>query len=125
FDEAKLDVRVERDLRVELKPTKPSVGPGDEVELEVTTVDQLGRAVSAELSVALVDQSLLRLYGDRLPAIGPFFYDQTRAGAFATQATNTFRYEPATTGVSEAVVEDAERTLAQAGNRGDKGRVLE
>ena len=79
---------------------KPAVGPGDPVELEVTTVDQLGRPVPAELSIAMVDQSLLRLFNDSLPAIGPFFYDQTRTGAFATEATNTFRYAPATTAVA-------------------------
>ena len=44
-------------------------------------------------SLALVDRSLLRLFGDQLPPIGPFFYDQTRTGAFATEATNTFRYD--------------------------------
>ena len=49
FDEARLDIRVERDLRVTVKPAKPTVGPGEPVELEVTTVDQLGRPVSAEL----------------------------------------------------------------------------
>ena len=57
----------------------------------------------------MVDQSLLRLYSDNLPAIGPFFYNQTRTGAFSTEATNTFRYEPGTVPVSEAVVEEAER----------------
>ena len=93
-DQAKLDVQVERDLRVTVAPAKPIVGPGEPVELEVTTVDQLGRPVSAELSIAMVDQSLLRLFNDPLPAIGPFFYNQTRTGAFATEATNTFRYAP-------------------------------
>ena len=69
-----------------------SSGPGGEVEVEVTTADQLGRPVAAEVSLALVDRSLLRLFDDRLPPIGPFFYDQTRTGAFATESTNTFRY---------------------------------
>ena len=94
FDQARLDIQVERDLRVTVTPAKPVVGPGEPVELDVTTVDQLGRPVAAELSIAMVDQSLLRLFSDRLPAIGPFFYDQTRTGAFSTEATNTFRYEP-------------------------------
>ena len=108
-DQARLDIQVERDLRVTVAPAKPIVGPGEPVELEVTTVDQLGRPVSAELSIAMVDQSLLRLFGDTLPAIGPFFYNQTRTGAFATETTNTFRYAPATVPVSQAVVDEAER----------------
>ncbi len=119
-DQARLDIQVERDLRVTVAPTKPIVGPGEAVELEVTTVDQLGRPVAAELSIAMVDQSLLRLFHDRLPAIGPFFYNQTRTGAFATETTNTFRYAPATVPVSQAVVDEAERAAAVAANEAER-----
>lgn len=125
FDEARLDVRVERDLRVTVKPAKGVVKPGDPVELEVTTVDQLGRPVAAEVSVALVDKSLLAQFNDKLPSIGPFFYDQTRTGAFATISTNTFTYEPETTPVAEAVVEESERQLALETNAAGRGQVLE
>ncbi len=123
FDKAALDIRVERDLKVTLKPTKPSVGPGEEVEVEVTTVDQLDRPVAAEIALAMVDRSLLRLFNDKLPPIGPYFYDQTRTGAFSTEATNTFKDEPATLAVSEAVVEEAERIAAQARNDASRGAV--
>ncbi|WP_422927196.1 MG2 domain-containing protein [Singulisphaera sp. PoT] len=116
FDHAQLDIRVERELKVTVTPTKGTVKPGEEVEVEVTTVDQLGKPVSAEIALALVDRSLLRLYGDRLPAIGSFFYDQTRTGAFATESTNTFHYVPTTTKVAEAVVEEAEQARALAAN---------
>ena len=113
FHEARLDVRVERDLRVTITPKAPSVGPGGEVEVEVGTTDQNGKPVAAELSIALVDRSLLRLFGDRLPAIDRFFYDQSRTSAFATQSSATFRYQPATVPVPEAVVEDAAQQAAQ------------
>ncbi len=122
-DQAKLDIQVVRDLRVTVKPAKPVVGPGEPVELDITAVDQLGRPVSAELSIAMVDQSLLRLFADRLPAIGPFFYNQTRTGAFSTEATNTFRYEPSTVPVSEAVVDEAERSAAMAANTAGRGKI--
>ncbi|HWE40054.1 MAG TPA: MG2 domain-containing protein, partial [Isosphaeraceae bacterium] len=125
FDEARLDVRVERDLRVSLRPKAPHVGPGEAVEVEVSTVDQLGRPVAAEVAVALVDRALLRRFEDKQQAIGPFFYDQARTGAFATAATNTFRYEPATTPVSEAVVEEAERTAARGANAADRAGMME
>ncbi|WP_165074525.1 MG2 domain-containing protein [Paludisphaera rhizosphaerae] len=128
LDHARLDVAVERDLRVTVKPTKPQVGPGDPVEVEVTALDQLGRPVKAELSLAVVDQALLRRFADPLPPIGRFFYDQTRVGAFAVSSTNTFRYAPATTAVSRAVVDEAERRTALAANaagRTDVGRSLE
>ena len=123
-DQARLDIQVERDLRVTVNPIKPTVGPGEPVEVEVSTVDQLGRPVAAELSIAMVDQSLLRLFHDRLPAIGPFFYNQTRTGAFATETTNTFRYAPATVPVSQAVVDEAERAAAVAANDVDRKAVM-
>ena len=72
----------------------------------------------------MVDQSLLRLFRDRLPAIGPFFYNQTRTGAFATEATNTFRYQPATVPVPEAVVEEAEQQAAQLADAQGRVEVL-
>jgi len=125
FDQARLDIRVERDLRVTLKPTRHAVGPGDEVEVEVTAVDQNGKPAVAEVAVALVDRSLLRLFEDKQAPIGPFFHDQTRTGAFATEATNTFRHEPTTRPVSEAVVEEAERLLAQTRNDASRGEVRE
>ncbi len=125
LDAAKLDVDVERDLRVTIAAAKPVVGPGEPIELEVTTVDQLGRPVAAELSIAMVDQSLLRLFHDSLPEIGPFFYNQTRTGAFATEATNTFRYEPQTAPVNLAVVEEAELAAAAQANAADRVRVVQ
>ena len=123
FDQATLDVQVERDLRVTVVPAKPVVGPGEPVELDVATVDQLGQPVAAELSIAMVDQSLLQLFGDTLPEIGPFFYNQTRTGAFATESTNTFRYAPTTVAVSQAVVDEADRLAAVARNSSELGRV--
>ena len=125
FDSASLDVLVQRDLRVTIAPTKPTVGPGEEVELDVMTVDQLGKPVAAEISVALVDRSLLRLFGDKLPEIGPFFYSQTRTGAFNTASTNTFSYNPGTLPVAEAVVEEASRTAALEANQAQRAQVVE
>ena len=124
YDEAKLDLEVERKLQVTVETRRPVVAPREEIELEITTTDQLGRPVSAELSVAMVDQSLFRQFEDRLPAIGPYFYDQTRTGAFAARATNTFRYDARTTPVATAIVEDAEREAAVAANAADRDKVL-
>ncbi len=119
FDQARLDVQVERDLRITLARRATSVAPGAEVEVEVTAVDQLGRPAQAELALALVDRTLLRQFGDKLPPIGPFFYDQTRLGAFATAATNTFTDHPGTEPVPDAVVEEADRQLAVNRSKAD------
>ncbi len=125
FDRASLDLKVERDLRVTIAPARPIVGPGDEIAVDVTTRDQLGRPVAAEVSLAMVDRALFRLYQDRLPPIGPFFYGQTRTGAFATGASNTFRYQPVSVPVAEAVVEEAERLAAAAAEVERLGEVRE
>ena len=110
--EARLDVRVERDLKVTVSPKAPQVGPGGEVEVEVTATDQNGKPASAEVSLALVDRSLLRLFADRLPSIDGYFYNQSRTSAFATESTATFRYTPPTVPVPEAVVEAAAQEAA-------------
>ena len=125
FDEASLDISVERDLRVTIKPLKPAVSPGEEVEVEVTTVDQLDKPVAAEVALALIDRSLLRLFEDKQPPIASYFYDQTRTGAFSTMASNMFADRPETRPVSEAVVEDAERVAAQARNDASRRGVNE
>ena len=111
FDEGKIDVKVERDLRISLQPKAGTVAPGADVEVEITAVDQMGRPVQAELALALVDRTLLRQFGDKLPPIGPFFYNQTRLGSFRTEATNTFKDEPPTEPVSDAVVEEDTRQI--------------
>ena len=125
FHEARLDLRIERDLRVTIQPTHPSVGPGGEVEVEVTTTDQNGKPVAAELSLALVDRSLLRLFNDRLPSIGTYFYNQTRTSSFASESSVTFTYAPATIPVPEAIVEEAEREMAMFGDAMKSGRGYE
>jgi len=112
FDQARFDVKVERDLRITLTPKVSSVAPQGEIEVEITAVDQMGRPAQAELALALVDRTLLRQFGDKLPPIGPFFYDQTRLGSFTTEATNTFTDHPSTVPVPNAVVEEADRQLA-------------
>src|SRR5436305_4550155 len=92
FHEARIDLKIERELRVSVAPMRPTVGPGEESEVEVTTLDVLGRPVAAELSLALVDRALLRQFADKLPTIDAFFRPPSRVGAFSATATNTFRY---------------------------------
>ncbi|MDX2036423.1 MAG: MG2 domain-containing protein [Isosphaeraceae bacterium] len=116
FDTASIDLKVERDLRVAINVAKPTVAPGEKVVLEVTTVDQLGRPVAAEVAVGLVDRSLLRLFGDKMPEIGTYFYNQTRTGSFTTTSTNTFVDHPPTEPVEEAVVEEEQMAKALAAN---------
>ncbi len=122
LDYAALDVKVERDLRIKIVPRKSEVRPGDAVEVDVTTTDQLGRPVSAEIAVALVDRALLRLFerqsADR-PGIAASFYHQTRTRSFTTESTNVFRYAAATVPVVQAIVDEQNRLAAQLRNQAE------
>ncbi|WP_152052024.1 MG2 domain-containing protein [Tautonia marina] len=109
FHTTQTEITLQRDLRVTIEPAKERVGPGEDFEVVVTATDQLGNPVKAELSLALVDRALLRLFDDPHPPIGPFFYDQVRTGAFATEATNTFRYAPQTEPIADALLEEQQR----------------
>ncbi|MDB5352249.1 MAG: large extracellular alpha-helical protein [Planctomycetota bacterium] len=113
FDQARLDATVDRALTVAVTPAKPFVGPNEEVEVEVKTTDQNGQPVAAEVSLALVDEALLRLFNDSRPPIGSFFHDQTRTGAFTTEATNTFQYDAESRPMSQALVDAQEREQAE------------
>ncbi|MDE2509418.1 MAG: hypothetical protein KGM43_19630, partial [Planctomycetota bacterium] len=119
FDKGEIDLHIERDLKVVVSPRKPAVGPGDEIEIDVETRDQLNRPVSAELSLAMVDRALLRLFQDRLPAIEEYFYNQTRVGAFATVATNGYSDKAHTQPVEDALVDEDERAAAERGDLAD------
>ncbi|WZP00456.1 MG2 domain-containing protein [Isosphaeraceae bacterium EP7] len=124
FDEARLDLKVERELVVRIEPKRPSARPGEEIEVEVTTVDQLGKPVAAELSLALVDRALLRRFPDTSSPISEHFYNQSRTNAFTTAATNTFRDAPQTVPVPEAVVEEMESAAALAANEASKAAII-
>jgi outer membrane protein assembly factor BamD (BamD/ComL family) len=119
-DATRLDIAVERGLTVGIRPLAGQVKPGEPVEAELTATDQNGRPAEAELSLALVDKALLRLFGDDRPDLRKTFYDQTRLGAFSAVSTNTFEYKPATVPVPESLVEEAERQMAQVANQGGK-----
>ena len=70
--------------------------PGDEVEVTVTATDPQGRPVEAEVSLALVERSLLDRFQWPLPAIDEFFRGQPRRPAVRTTSSITFAYRPAT-----------------------------
>ena len=61
FDQASLDIRVERELSITVRPTRPAVGPGEEVEVEIVAVDQLGKPVAAEVALAANDLKTARI----------------------------------------------------------------
>ena len=111
--EARLDLGIVRDLNVKVSPSKETVGPDEQIEVSIETTDQMGKPVSAEVGLALVDRALLRVHQDSLPPIGPYFYNQTRIGAFSTSSTIGFQYHPPSVPVPDAIVEQSDMEIAE------------
>jgi|GEM_PF-2535415 len=61
-------------LRVVLRPNRVEAGPGDSVTVEISLADRLGRGVPGEVSVAIVDEAVLRLLGTTTPDPLTWFY---------------------------------------------------
>jgi hypothetical protein len=126
FHEATQAFTVERELKVAVKPDKESYGPGDEARVEVFTTDQNGQPVSAELSLAMVDESLLGIYPDTTPAIRDFFEKGVRrVAAMATTTSCTFSYQPPTVPVPEALITEKERLERKALEEEQRALVVE
>ncbi|MEI8374895.1 MAG: MG2 domain-containing protein [Planctomycetota bacterium] len=122
---------VERDLRVKIatkrkspnpllegNPLTPalsqkekgdSVRPGDELEVTVTTTDPQGKPVAAELSLAMVEQSLLDRFASPLPSIGDFFRGTQREPAVRCTSSIMFSYRPATQPINPRLLAEKDR----------------
>ena len=88
--EAETEVVVLRTLQVDVR-LPAEAGPGETVEVEVLTRDARGQPVSAEVGLALIDETLYAIAADRAPAIRPYFYDRRRKNAVLTASSLGFR----------------------------------
>ncbi|MEE8468619.1 MAG: alpha-2-macroglobulin family protein, partial [Planctomycetota bacterium] len=104
---------VARGLEVSIVPSESVVRPGGEAQVELLVTDQLGRPVSAELSLAVVDASLFELYPDATPALRAFFEQGARRVAeLRTASSCTFSYQGTTVRIDAALLQEAERVIA-------------
>jgi len=74
-------------LTVELKPDKPQYQPRDEATLTVTTKNDEGKPVSAEVSLGLVDESVFYIQSDYAGDPRQFYFGEKRGQHVQTQAT--------------------------------------
>jgi len=138
FHAAAKEFLVTRGLTVKLTPSKEKAAPGEEVTVTVETTDPLGRPVSAEVSLAMVDEGLLAVAPETLASIAEHFYGQRRAVAVATATSCTWKYDARTVAAVPELLEEmqrivelrererefermrdvARREVARAGNRG-------
>ncbi|MEX2141126.1 MAG: MG2 domain-containing protein [Pirellulales bacterium] len=114
FHTASSEFRVTRDLKVTME-TKRKAGakgplrPGEELELVIKATDPQGKPVVAELSVAMVEQSLLAMFSSHVPAIHDFFAGGMREITVRSGSSITFSYHPATRPIDKQLLAEAER----------------
>ena len=129
FHEASSPFRVARDLRVKIavkrkqgvpprtvKPgdvVDPPV-PGDEVEVTVFATDPQGKPVAAELSLAMIEQSLLDRFPGNLAAIQDFFQAGWRQTAVRTASSIAFADRPATQPINPRLLAEEDRVAMAA-----------
>ena len=83
--------------------------PGEEIEVAVTTTDPQGKPVSAEASLAMVEQSLLDRFGWKIPAIGDFFRAERRQPVVRSTSSITFAYTPQTRPINALLLAEEDR----------------
>ena len=77
--------------------------------MTVTTTDPQGKPVAAELSLAMVEQSLLERFASPLPSIGDFFRGAQREPAVRCTSSITFSYRPATQPINPRLLAEKDR----------------
>jgi uncharacterized protein YfaS (alpha-2-macroglobulin family) len=71
---------VEKELEITITPDKERYGPRETVTYDIRATDYRGEGVTAELSLALVDLSVLTLAEESVPSLVNFFYGERGVG---------------------------------------------
>lgn len=71
---------VEKELKITITPDKERYGPRETVTYDIRATDYRGEGVTAELSLALVDLSVLALAEESVPSLVDHFYGQRGVG---------------------------------------------
>jgi uncharacterized protein YfaS (alpha-2-macroglobulin family) len=96
-------------LTVDVKPDHAQYQPRDEGTLLITTKNDEGKPVSAEVSLGLVDESVFYIQSDYAGDPRQFYYGTKRSQEIRTQATmNQKTYAKLIEGENEQLVDDRE-----------------
>ncbi len=108
--QASASFTVKRHLAVQIVPAASTVVPGAETRVDLLVKDQIGRPVSAELSLAVVDAALYELFPDPTPPLEAHFdAPGARATTIAIVSSCGFRYQGRTSAISNEILAEAER----------------
>ncbi len=113
----KLNVSVEmrrKDAGNKNGKDKAEIRPGDEVEFVIKTTDATGKPVAAQLSVAMVEQSLLSMFSGGSGAIHEVFAGSWRTSAMRTGSSIDFYYQASARPIDKALLAESERIELEA-----------
>lgn len=113
---------VERELKLKLAiakkgDAKTAPRPGDDVQVTITAADPQGKPVSAELSLAMVEQTLLSQYQSPLSPMAEFFRGARRDRSVRTTSSITFAYRPATHAINPRLLAEEDRLAVEEDER--------
>jgi hypothetical protein len=112
--EARSEFSVRQGLTIEIEPKQRSAPPGTEVEALIRTFDHLGRPVSAEVALAVVDEALLALHPDPHASMASIFYGGSRSLKGQGACSCSFAYRPETRSISKEVLSELAKVQQSA-----------
>lgn len=113
FHSAAAQFEVERRLQVKVEPRERQLAPGEEAVVDLKVVDELGKPVRGEFSLAVVDESIFAQFAAQEGAIDAYFaQDARRSVGFQTTSSCEFRYQGQTRDIAEVLLAEARRELA-------------
>ncbi len=108
-------VRVTRKLVLTVRPDRKRYSPGDKVNLTLIARDADGHPIDARLIVAVVDESLYKVFPEGLPDLVETFQQLRPEGDIETVSSNRYRFpEVEASEVEKAEVEETEGSAAMA-----------
>ncbi|HIA19556.1 MAG TPA: hypothetical protein EYN70_09105, partial [Planctomycetaceae bacterium] len=109
---------VERQLNVTIAVQRPAgnntLTPGQPLPVTITTTDPQGNPVSAEVSLAMIENSLLSRFPATLEKISAFFRGSPRRWAVRTGSSVEFSYRPKTKPINAQLLAEADRRELEA-----------
>jgi uncharacterized protein YfaS (alpha-2-macroglobulin family) len=109
---AKLSVdTTKKRLTVAITTDKPQYGPGEKARVTITTKDADGKGVPSDVSLGVVDLSLLALSSFETPDLTRLFYSERGLGVYSSQMLTYLleRYKPGSKGGGGADPESRKR----------------
>ncbi|MBI4567839.1 MAG: tetratricopeptide repeat protein [Planctomycetes bacterium] len=109
--ESRDELKVLKFLNVAVKADKPAYKPREKAALSLKVTDQQGEPAEAEVSLSVIDASVLAVRADTLKEMRAFFYDRKRNHLVSGASSLAFRYDAQTLEIPRELLEEQERRV--------------